>query len=195
MHWIYLIYEFHNWSWITELNELFHDILIYWDAPVLSYILYILKVLRIKVKVFTVLFWKKMCQDGFALILLLHYGVCCILFLNMFKVVKFKVPYCWVIMHHVVKYNILLVLLSWKKKEKEKQENIIFHICTRTLNECTSLRPTTDYFENESNNVYCQNIYKLLPTIWRGCIWRTRTSHTVQLWQLPLNIELYNALF
>ncbi len=34
MHWIYLIYEFHNLSWITEINELFHDILIYWDAPV-----------------------------------------------------------------------------------------------------------------------------------------------------------------
>ncbi len=39
VHWIYLIHEFHNLSWITEINELFHDILIYWDAPV--YILYI----------------------------------------------------------------------------------------------------------------------------------------------------------
>ncbi len=35
MHWIYLIHKFHNLSWITEINELFHDILIYWDAPVL----------------------------------------------------------------------------------------------------------------------------------------------------------------
>ncbi len=26
MHWIYLIHEFHNLSWITEINELFHDI-------------------------------------------------------------------------------------------------------------------------------------------------------------------------
>ncbi len=34
MHWIYLIHEFHNLSWVTEINELFHDILIYWDAPV-----------------------------------------------------------------------------------------------------------------------------------------------------------------
>ncbi len=34
MHLIYLIHEFHNLSWITEMNELFHDILIYWDAPV-----------------------------------------------------------------------------------------------------------------------------------------------------------------
>ncbi len=34
MHWIYLIHEFHILSWITKLNELFHDILIYWDAPV-----------------------------------------------------------------------------------------------------------------------------------------------------------------
>ncbi len=34
MHWIYLIHEFHKLSWITEINELFHDILIYWDAPV-----------------------------------------------------------------------------------------------------------------------------------------------------------------
>ncbi len=34
MHYIYLIHEFHNLSWITEINELFHDILIYWDAPV-----------------------------------------------------------------------------------------------------------------------------------------------------------------
>ncbi len=34
MHWIYLIHEFHYLSWITEINEHFHDILIYWDAPV-----------------------------------------------------------------------------------------------------------------------------------------------------------------
>ncbi len=37
VHWIYLIHEFHYLSWITEINELFHDILI-WDAPV--YMLY-----------------------------------------------------------------------------------------------------------------------------------------------------------
>ncbi len=37
MHWIYLIHKFHNLSWITEINELFHDILIYWDAPVCMY--------------------------------------------------------------------------------------------------------------------------------------------------------------
>ncbi len=24
--------KFHNLSWITEINELFHDILIYWDV-------------------------------------------------------------------------------------------------------------------------------------------------------------------
>ncbi len=29
-------YEFHNFSWIIEINELSHDILIYWDAPVCS---------------------------------------------------------------------------------------------------------------------------------------------------------------
>ncbi len=34
VHWIYLIHKIHNLSWITEINELFHDILIYWDAPV-----------------------------------------------------------------------------------------------------------------------------------------------------------------
>ncbi len=34
MHLIYLIHKFHNLSLITEINELFHDILIYWDAPV-----------------------------------------------------------------------------------------------------------------------------------------------------------------
>ncbi len=34
MHCIYLIHEFHNLSWITEINKLFHDILIYWDVPV-----------------------------------------------------------------------------------------------------------------------------------------------------------------
>ncbi len=34
MHWIYLIHKFHNLIWITEINELFLDILIYWDAPV-----------------------------------------------------------------------------------------------------------------------------------------------------------------
>ncbi len=32
VHWIYLIHEFHNLSWITEINGLFHHILIYWDA-------------------------------------------------------------------------------------------------------------------------------------------------------------------
>ncbi len=34
VHFIYLIHKFHNLSWITEINKLFHDILIYWDAPV-----------------------------------------------------------------------------------------------------------------------------------------------------------------
>ncbi len=29
-----LRHEFHNLSLITEINELFHNILIYWDAPV-----------------------------------------------------------------------------------------------------------------------------------------------------------------
>ncbi len=29
-----LIHEFHNWNLINEINELSHDILIYWDAPV-----------------------------------------------------------------------------------------------------------------------------------------------------------------
>ncbi len=29
--------QFHNLSWITEINEFFHDILIYWDAPVHYY--------------------------------------------------------------------------------------------------------------------------------------------------------------
>ncbi len=38
MHWIYLIHEFHNLIWITEINELFHNILIYWDAPVLYFV-------------------------------------------------------------------------------------------------------------------------------------------------------------
>ncbi len=37
MHWISLIHEFHNLIWITEINELFHNILIYWDAPVLKH--------------------------------------------------------------------------------------------------------------------------------------------------------------
>ncbi len=31
MHWIYLMHEFHNLNWITEINELFHNILIYWE--------------------------------------------------------------------------------------------------------------------------------------------------------------------
>ncbi len=35
MHLIYLIQEFHNLSWITEINELFHVILIYLDTPVI----------------------------------------------------------------------------------------------------------------------------------------------------------------
>ncbi len=29
-----LKHEFHNLSCITKINEIFHDILIYWDAPV-----------------------------------------------------------------------------------------------------------------------------------------------------------------
>ncbi len=64
-------------------------------------------------------------------------------------------------MHHVVKDHIFIVLLSCEKK---KEENLLFHTCTRILNECTPLKSTTDYFENESN-VYCQNITKLLLTI------------------------------
>ncbi len=43
VHWIYLIHEFHNLSWITEINELFHDILIYWDAPVCIYFFFFQK--------------------------------------------------------------------------------------------------------------------------------------------------------
>ncbi len=38
MHWIYLIHKFHNLSWITEINKLFHDILIYWDVEICLYI-------------------------------------------------------------------------------------------------------------------------------------------------------------
>ncbi len=34
MHLIYLIHKFLNLSWITEINLLFHNILICWDAPV-----------------------------------------------------------------------------------------------------------------------------------------------------------------
>ncbi len=73
----------------------------------------------------------------------------------MFKIIKFKVAYyiyCWVVysttIHHVVKDHIFIALLSCEKKEKE---NLVLHICTRILNECTFLQPTTDYFENESN--------------------------------------------
>ncbi len=39
MHFIYLMHEFHNLSWITEINELFHDILINWDAPVHDFLI------------------------------------------------------------------------------------------------------------------------------------------------------------
>ncbi len=38
MHLIDLIHEFHNLSWITEINELFHNIQIYWDAPVCMHV-------------------------------------------------------------------------------------------------------------------------------------------------------------
>ncbi len=41
MHLIYLIHKFHNLSWITEINELFHDIIIYWDALYLARMYYI----------------------------------------------------------------------------------------------------------------------------------------------------------
>ncbi len=33
---VQLKHEFHYLSWITEINKLFQDILIYWDAPVVS---------------------------------------------------------------------------------------------------------------------------------------------------------------
>ncbi len=33
---MYLIHKFHNLSWINEINEFSHNILIYWDAPVYS---------------------------------------------------------------------------------------------------------------------------------------------------------------
>ncbi len=33
-NWFNTVHEFHNLSWITEINELFHNILIYRDAPV-----------------------------------------------------------------------------------------------------------------------------------------------------------------
>ncbi len=36
VHWIYVIHKFNNLIWITEINELFNDILIYWDAHVYS---------------------------------------------------------------------------------------------------------------------------------------------------------------
>ncbi len=36
MYLIYLIHKFHNLSWITEINELFHHILVHWDAPVIT---------------------------------------------------------------------------------------------------------------------------------------------------------------
>ncbi len=35
VHWIYLIHVFHNLSWISRINKLFYDILIYWDAPII----------------------------------------------------------------------------------------------------------------------------------------------------------------
>ncbi len=35
---MYLTHKFHNLSWIAEINELFHDILIYWDAPVYEHV-------------------------------------------------------------------------------------------------------------------------------------------------------------
>ncbi len=51
VHLVYLIHEFHNLIWITEINEHFHDILIYWDAPVniqTSYNdLFVLKIVRL----------------------------------------------------------------------------------------------------------------------------------------------------
>ncbi len=31
------LHKFHNLSWITEINELFHHILIHWDAPVIYF--------------------------------------------------------------------------------------------------------------------------------------------------------------
>lgn len=62
----------------------------------------------------------------------------------------------------------------------------------RILNECTSLQSTTDYFENESNNINCQNINKSLLTISEAA--SEGLGLAIQLSQLPLNTELYNAL-
>ncbi len=34
MQWILNIWKFHFWNNLQEKNELFHNILIHWDAPV-----------------------------------------------------------------------------------------------------------------------------------------------------------------
>ncbi len=82
------------------------------------------------------------------------------------------------------------MLLSCEKKKKK----VLLHICTRILNECTSLQSTTDYFENENNSISWQKIYRFLLTISKDAYEEIGLG-TFQLWQLPLNIEQYNAVF
>ncbi len=82
-------------------------------------------------------------------------------------------------MHHVVKDHIFIVLLSCEKKKKKLSTSSHLYEKTRT-----SLQPTTDYFENESN-IYCQNINKLLLTISKaaseglGPTIETRSDYTI----------------
>ncbi len=64
----------------------------------------------------------------------------------------------------------------------------------RAGRDCTSLQSTTDYFENENNNISWQKIDKFLLTISKDAYEEIGLG-TFQLWQLPLNIELYNAVF
>ncbi len=60
MHWIYLIHEFHNLSWITEINEIVHDILIYWDALVCIYIyIYIYIYIHTQTQFYLEIKWQK----------------------------------------------------------------------------------------------------------------------------------------
>ncbi len=64
---MYLIHEFHNLSWITEINELFHDILIYWDAPVYADIFNFIFIKELWKKVYS--FHKNIKQQCFLLII------------------------------------------------------------------------------------------------------------------------------
>ncbi len=91
MHWIYLIHKFHNLSWITEINNILYDILIYWDAPVYVSVYWdiVLKWIKIKFK-----YYIKLKCSLFCVCVCVRACMCvcvcvCVLYSQLFNIVLF----------------------------------------------------------------------------------------------------------